>query len=151
MPVQQTPHPGDRTGEAETALDHRAHPLQRPALVLPAVRHRSPTELRFQQRELPFRQLRRLRRTDGAQSLHAAFPPVPTPALHRALGHPQILRDDRRPLTTGEPHAGLQPDLLTLRLPLRGQAPSLRIPHTIGIAQGSRTVTTRRHPEKVSR
>ncbi|MFE3772168.1 GNAT family N-acetyltransferase [Streptomyces sp. NPDC059122] len=69
---------------------------------------------------------------------------------YAALAHPQIPRDHRRPLTPGKPHASPQPNLLTLHLPLRGQAPSLRIPHTIGIAQGPRTVTTRHHPEKVS-
>ncbi|AJC53667.1 hypothetical protein GZL_01065 [Streptomyces sp. 769] len=110
----------------------------------------SPAELHLQLRELLVRQLRRLRRADRAQCPNAAFPPGPTPALHRTLAHPQIPRDHRRPLAPSKPHASPQPNLLTLHLPLRGQAPSLRIPHTTGIAQGSRTVTTRRHPEKVS-
>ncbi|GDY70370.1 hypothetical protein SAV14893_097630 [Streptomyces avermitilis] len=70
--------------------------------------------------------------------------------LHRTLAHPQVFGDVRSPVTSCEPHPGLQPDPFTRSPPLSGQAPTIRVPHSTGIPQGSPNVTTRRQPEKVS-
>lgn len=99
-------------------------------------------QLLLQRGELLPRQLRETRRTRRAQGILAALPPGPTPTLYRPLADPKVPGDHRSPLTGLEPDTGLKPHLLTKRPPLSGQAPTLRIPHTNGIPQGSRPVTT---------
>jgi len=76
------------------------------------------------------------------QGIGAALAPGPPPAFHRPLADPQVTGDHRGSLAPLEPRSGLQPHLLTKRPPLSGQAPTLRIPHTNGVPQGSLPVTT---------
>lgn len=148
--VQEPPHSRDRATDIALAADQYSDAFQSPPLIFPAMRGRTFGQLFFQQGEAFVRQFRQFRGSLRLQTLHAAFTPVAPPLLHRTLAHPQVLGDDRSPVTPYEPPPGLQPDPLTRSPPLSSQAPTIRIPHNTGIPQGSPNVTTRRQPEKVS-
>ncbi len=148
MAVQEPPHSRDRATNLELAADQRSDTFQSPPLIFPAMRGRTFGQLIFQHGEPRVRQLRQFRGSLRLQTLHTAFTPVAAPLLHRTLAHPQVLGDDRIPVTSSEPLPGLQPDPFTRSPPLSSQAPTIRVPHSTGIPQGSPNVTTRRQPER---
>ncbi len=137
MPFQQPPDRRHRQAHPQTPADHRLHPRQGPAFVFEAVSCRSLAEFFLEHGELGVCDGRGVRRTRRAQGFHAALAPSATPTLHRPHTHPQILSDRRRLLARREPLAGLKPDPLTKLPSLSGQAPTLWIPHLIGIPRGS--------------
>ena len=67
--------------------------------------------------------------------------PSLAPTLYRPDADPQVVSDDRVLIALPKPLGRLQPQLFAEGPPFVGQPAPLRIPHAVGIPQGSRGVS----------
>lgn len=130
VPLQQPPCPLHRVADVEQPPDQRLHPCQRPTLIRPPMSERTALQLALELRDLSCGKSRTTWRPLGPDTFLTSLPPLPAPALHRPLAHPQRGRDLPVLRALLEAADRLQPDPFPRRPLGVGQTAALRVSHT---------------------